>query len=122
MPSAGYQNGNWFTGRHAGSPYSPPAGDQLLDEKEVFVYPNPVKGREAIIHYRLRRPATVSIRVYDVTGRMVRTLTSEMMPAGEHRAVWDGTAEDGRQVGAGIYFYSSHAGDHTETQKLIMYR
>ena len=60
--------------------------------------------------------------IYDVGGRLVRTLTDRTWSAGEHRAIWDGRTSDGSRAGAGIYFYTFRAGDLQETRKLLHVR
>ena len=46
----------------------------------------------------------VQVRVYDVTGRLVRTLADRDFPAGNHSLVWDGRDDAGTQVARGVYF------------------
>lgn len=42
--------------------------------------------------------------MYDVTGRLVRSLASRIFPAGEHRLIWDGADDAGRALPRGVYF------------------
>ncbi len=64
--------------------------------------PNPFSGSTRI---RLSLPSTsrVSLRVYDVSGRLVRTLADDSMTAGEHNVEWNGRTASGEQVAAGVY-------------------
>ena len=48
-----------------------------------------------------------SVRVYDVAGRLVRTLVEGNLDAGPHEIVWDGTDDAGRRVASGVYFAAS---------------
>ncbi len=69
------------------------------------VSPNPLNptGRLA---FTVARAGAVSVRLYDVTGRLVRTVwSSRAVQPGAHEAVLDGRDESGRQLGSGIYFY-----------------
>jgi len=49
--------------------------------------------------------APVSLRIYDVAGRLVRTLVDAIQPPGIHVLGWDGTDERGSRVSSGVYFY-----------------
>ena len=64
----------------------------------------------------------VNVSVYDVNGRLVRTLVDATLGAGEQSVAWDGRANDGSRAGAGIFFYSFRAGDLQETRKLVHLR
>ena len=55
----------------------------------------------------------VDIRVYDVAGRMVRTLVSEPRPAGRHSVAWDGRDAEGARMRKGMYFVRLQIGDDT---------
>jgi flagellar hook assembly protein FlgD len=52
----------------------------------------------------------VQLQVFDLNGRLVRTLVSQPMPAGHHEATWDGAGEGGRREAPGLYLYRIHAG------------
>jgi bacillopeptidase F (M6 metalloprotease family) len=82
---------------------------------------NPVM-RTGNIVFNLTKPAEVRLRIYDISGRTVRTLVQGSYAAGEHSVLWDGYDDEQRAVSEGIYFYSVEAGDYTETRKMIYIR
>jgi FlgD Ig-like domain len=65
--------------------------------------PNPTTGPNTLL-FALPREAAISLRAYDVTGRLVRELASGTYSAGAHTLSWDLTDRDGRPVAGGIYF------------------
>jgi hypothetical protein len=67
------------------------------------VVPNVFKDMTRI-SYEVPSDGPVIMRVFDVLGRLVRTLESGPKPTGGHVVSWDRTAEDGSRVGAGVYF------------------
>jgi flagellar hook assembly protein FlgD len=66
--------------------------------------PNPFNP-ETTIPFSTATPGRVSIRVYDVAGRLVRTITDKVLPAGDHTVRWNGESDHGLHVASGIYFY-----------------
>jgi flagellar hook assembly protein FlgD len=62
----------------------------------------------------------VSLRIYDVGGRLVRTLVEGTLPAGEKSVVWDGRDDTGRPVGSGVYFCRLAAANYRETHKMVL--
>ncbi len=84
-------------------------------------YPNPFDEKTTVA-YTLREERTVTIAVYDVLGRRVRTLVDATKSAGLHRVVWDGTNRYGTRVGSGVYFYRIEAGDFTASEKMMLVR
>ena len=73
-------------------------------EVSFVIAPNPTTGG-ATVHLRLPKPSRVALHIYDIDGRMVRTLRDQHeLPAGQHDVVWDGRGRDGRPVGPGIYW------------------
>lgn len=67
--------------------------------------PNPSRGAAVAIRFGLARTDQVDLRVFDVTGRMVKTLARGSFAAGPYRMTWDGTDDSGTRVQQGIYFY-----------------
>lgn len=64
----------------------------------------------------------VRLEIYDLRGRLIRTLVDETKESGRHKAHWNGEHDDGRRVGSGVYFYRILAGDFEETKKLLIIR
>jgi serine protease AprX len=69
----------------------------------VLARPNPFSP-EARIEYIVPVEGRVTVAVYDLRGRLVRTLVDEATPAGTHSVSWDGTNTRGEGVGSGVYF------------------
>jgi len=83
------------------------------------VTPNPLI-HEAVITFDLPESRSASLRIYDVMGRLTRTLAQGRIPAGRHRQVWDGIDDGGSRVGAGIYFVRFDAEADHARQKVIV--
>ena len=81
--------------------------------------PNPFRD-DTGISYQLPSRTHVSLRVYDVSGRLIRILTDGEQPAGFHTAVWDRKDERGRDVASGVYFYRYVTPPFTETRKMVV--
>jgi flagellar hook assembly protein FlgD len=62
----------------------------------------------------------VTLKVVDISGRVVRTVASGSMPAGPHSAEWDGTDENGNAVPAGIYLYRLEAPGQRADRKITV--
>ena len=67
-------------------------------------YPNPFNP-ETVIVYTLSLPATVNLTIYDVAGRVVKTLDSGFKPVGRFETTWSGMDKGDRVVASGVYFY-----------------
>jgi uncharacterized repeat protein (TIGR01451 family) len=83
--------------------------------------PSPSRGATTI-PYELPSPALVRLRVYDVSGRLVRVLEESQRGAGRHVAVWDGRDGSGRRAAAGVYLYRLEGGEWRRTRKLVLLR
>jgi len=83
--------------------------------------PNPSKGYLAI-SYDLPVTSQVSLKVYNLSGQLVRTLVSGKEQAGFKRAAWDGRSDKGARVASGVYFYRLEAGSFTATKKMVVVR
>ena len=87
-------------------------------------YPNPFNP-ETWIPYQLAAPADVTLRIYSVTGALVRTLKLGHRHIGIYQdrnraAYWDGKNNQGEPVASGIYFYTLTAGAFTATRKMLI--
>jgi hypothetical protein len=77
-------------------------GQQFVDFMQIRN--NPMLTGRANVHFGLAKPDRVTARVFDVSGRLVRTLADRNFPAGEHDLFWDGADDSGRQMQRGVYF------------------
>lgn len=68
-----------------------------------------------------RRPSSaIALRIYDVGGRLVKTLVEGPQPAGEESVTWNGRDDAGRPVASGVYFYRLTAPNYTKTHKRVL--
>lgn len=85
-------------------------------------YPNPFNP-ETTFAFELGEAADVHVRVYDLLGNLVTTLTDSHYPIGQYRLHWDGRDNRGRLLSTGIYFLHISSGTgFTNTQKVIFLR
>jgi len=115
-PLYAMQNGNLAA---AGVNATPPPSfvDALMQNR-----PNPFNP-ETVIPYSLSSPGRVAVRVYDVRGRLVRTLIDAVQPAGVHAARWNGSVDSGRRSASGVYFYViTYPDGHTSSKKMAILR
>jgi len=81
-------------------------------------YPNPFNP-STMIEYRVPQRGHVELRVYDVLGRVVRTLVSEVKDPGSYSETWHGRNEEGRTVANGVYICELMSGSFLQTRKMI---
>lgn len=85
-------------------------------------HPNPFR-QSARINYVLPRSARVEISIYNVQGRLVRTLVESVQPAGSYRAIWHADDSAGLPQASGVYFWRLKMdGQIVATQRLILLR
>jgi hypothetical protein len=83
-------------------------------------YPNPFNPMTRIA-YSVKEAGPVTIEVYNVAGRVVRTLLDTEVDAGASGyVVWDGTSDSGDRCASGVYFYRIAAPGYTASRKMIM--
>jgi flagellar hook assembly protein FlgD len=83
--------------------------------------PNPFSG-QTTINYHVPTAGRVTLRVYDLTGQLVRTLVDRRLALGSHSAVWDGSDEAERRVSAGAYFYKLQVGSSRAARRMTHLR
>ncbi len=82
-------------------------------------YPNPFNPT-TLISYNLPEASQVTMAVYDLMGRKVKTLVQEFQPAGNHSVIWNATNDNGTKMSGGMYFYQIRAGTFQQTHKMIL--
>jgi hypothetical protein len=112
-----------------GDPFIPvPGSSHVADTGDVVPnyrntlgqnYPNPFNPLTTV-EYSLKTRGPVSLKVYDVTGRLVRTLAEEIQEAGSHKVTWDGKDSSGRKVASGVYFCRFKAGESSSVNKMVL--
>ncbi|KPJ61089.1 MAG: hypothetical protein AMJ46_03765 [Latescibacteria bacterium DG_63] len=109
------------------------SGREYYGPLEVYVEPTPVAYKvhqsypnpfnpTCTIRYEMPVAGAVSLRVFDVSGSIVRTLVDTSVQPGAYSEVWDGRDQSGREVPSGVYFYRLEAGDFGLTRKAILLR
>lgn len=83
--------------------------------------PNPSYGT-ALIIFDMPRPGPATLKVFDVSGRVIRTLIEGQQSAGRHSVAWKGEDEAGHFVGPGTYLVQFRAGDFIGTKKITVLR
>jgi len=106
---------------HATVGVEDPAADHLpLIVRLLPNAPNPFNPLTTI-SFELPEPTRVTLRIFDVSGRLVRVLMGGRgLAAGRHEVVWNGEDESGRQVAAGVYRCRLEAGSFSETRLMAL--
>jgi len=85
------------------------------------VTPNPSSG-SALIRYALPEPSSVSLKVYDISGRLIRVLDGGVRSAGAYSIRWDGRDESGNPVPGGVYLCRLQTGGFAQTRSVVVLR
>ena len=83
--------------------------------------PNPFRNTTSI-HFSLGAPGAVRVAIYDMRGRLVRTLAAEGFKSGAHAISWDGRDESGRAASSGVYRYVVQTPQGRKTGPLTLLR
>jgi len=84
-------------------------------------YPNPFNPTTNV-RFDLLARQHVKVHIYDVRGRLVRTLLDEVCDPGGHEIEWDGRNRGGRPAASGIYFFRVEARGFADTKKMVLVR
>jgi len=90
-----------------------------LDYKIHQNYPNPFNPTTQI-KYDLPEDALVSINIYDLMGRSIKSLVNSQQTAGYRSIQWNATNNLGEPVSAGMYLYTIQAGEFRQTKKMVL--
>ena len=101
------------------------SADQYVQKTKLLPnYPNPFNP-ETWIPYQLAEDAAVTVKIYDVSGHLVRTIKVGHKPVGyyltrERAVYWDGHNENGELVSSGVYFYTLNADNYTGNRRMVI--
>lgn len=84
-------------------------------------YPNPFNPSTKF-EFSLPKQTYVVIKIFDITGREIKTLINEKLDAGKYKTDWQSVDNSGAKVSSGVYFYRIVAGSFTDTKKMILVR
>ena len=100
------------------------ANERVKETKLLPNYPNPFNP-DTWIPYQLSQASTVTVKIYDVTGSLVRTIEVGHKPVGyyltrERAVYWDGRNEKGESVSSGVYFYTLNTDTYIQTRRMVI--
>jgi hypothetical protein len=81
-------------------------------------YPNPFYSMTTI-RYLLSEPSHISLKVFDISGRLVKTLFNGFHEAGSYTVYWDGKNHENKRVPSGVYYYQLKIGPKKITKNII---
>jgi len=115
-------NEGWFEGDLT-SIVSISNEDQLTAiPQQIILYnnfPNPWNATTTI-SYDIPTQSTVSVTIYDIQGRFVKTLINYTADPGRYSVTWGGTNDLSQLVSGGVYLYRIQAGDYLQTKKMLL--
>ncbi|NIO29577.1 MAG: T9SS type A sorting domain-containing protein [Candidatus Latescibacteria bacterium] len=84
--------------------------------------PNPFNPMTSIRYDVRASGGRVTLKVFDASGRLVRTLVNDVESPGQNTAIWYGRNDNGQNVASGVYFYRMTAPDFEKTYKMVLLR
>lgn len=82
-------------------------------------YPNPFNP-VTTIQYDLPKNSWVTVIIYDIIGKEIKTLVNHTENSGSRSVLWNATNNYGIPVSPGIYFYQIQTEGYTETKKMLL--
>ncbi|MFC1898369.1 FlgD immunoglobulin-like domain containing protein [Candidatus Cloacimonadota bacterium] len=83
-------------------------------------FPNPFNPETTISFSTTENTESTEIVIFNLKGQRVKTLLNQVLPAGHHSAIWNGTDDSGKPVSSGVYFYKLRTGDFEQSKKMLM--
>lgn len=93
-------------------------GSLVLDQN----FPNPFSDVTEISYFLPKGTSQVNLRVYDITGKLVKTLTEGESTDGMNTVIWDGRDSRGIKVPCGVYFYMLNTEQASQSRKMVVIR
>lgn len=105
----------------APAPNDPARAASISEVGPLIARPNPMRDGTSIA-FGLATAGETRLRIFDIRGRVVRTLQSGTLGAGLHRFAWDARDDRGTRVANGIYVYRMDSVERSETRKIVVAR
>ncbi len=97
------------------------ADDDLVDATILNGnYPNPFNPETTISFSVVQTSSLVNLEIYNLKGQKIKTLVNEVLSAGSHSVVWNGTDDKGKSVASGVYLYKMRTGNYVSSKKMIL--
>lgn len=96
--------------------------EQITPIREVQLqqnYPNPFNPNTTIA-FKMPQTCKVDLKIYNIKGQVVKSLLSGEIKAGAHSIIWNGTDNNGKKAGSGIYFYRIQTNGQAQTRKMLL--
>src|SRR6185437_15660126 len=93
---------------------------KALFEKNAYVYPNPIRVGQGTFQFEaVRDGASISLKIYTLTGDLVRSEEFTLPTGALGTFIWDATNQAGRKVGRGLYYYVLRETDSQGTLQVV---
>ncbi|HKQ56942.1 MAG TPA: right-handed parallel beta-helix repeat-containing protein [Candidatus Eisenbacteria bacterium] len=101
-----------------GGPEPPPPGGGA---PAAWMAPNPLEST-GVLSFATARPGPLTVRIYDINGREVRTLMNGIAEAGDHAVPFDGTGNNGLTLTGGVYFFRIRSDEGDRSGRFMIVR
>lgn len=96
---------------------------EKLNNSSLFHFPMPNPSRRDVnIRFCVTEKANTTLRIYDLSGRLIKTFNKGLLEPGEYTITWNGTDDRGGIMPSGVYFYELKIGNKVTSKKLIRVR
>ncbi len=85
----------------------------------IWNYPNPFNATTSI-QFSLKHSDDVTLSIYDIGGRLIKSVYDGSLSAGLHSVIWDGSNQSGETASSGIYFYRLQTSDEVHVNRMIL--
>jgi hypothetical protein len=119
-PGFGHMGGMFVNRLRVGVPLTTAVPDGDDTAAWVLTIGQTPSCESAAIQYSLASAGRVSLAVFDLAGRRVRTLVDAPVSAGDHEVVWDGTTDTGDRAASGVYFVRMEAPGFEAGRKMVL--
>jgi hypothetical protein len=94
--------------------------DMVVRETKLYAnYPNPFNPATSI-KFTLKEQGKVSLKIYSINGRLIKTLINDEISSGEYNVHWNGKDNNGVPMPSGTYLYRIEAPNYTKTMKALL--